>query len=80
MHTVKGKVEPLCKRNRNMPQNHSRCNLSSSLGKMPPFNSEAISNVVNLLLSKQNFTQTLKEKIEGLQKDVAQRETKQRSA
>jgi hypothetical protein len=32
---------------------------------------KAISNVVNLLLSKQNFTWELKEKIEGLQKDVA---------
>jgi hypothetical protein len=38
---------------------------------MPPYNSKAISNVVNLLLLKQNFTRELKEKIKGLQNDVA---------
>jgi hypothetical protein len=45
---------------------------------MPLLRSEAISNVANLLLSKQNFTQELKEKIKGLQKDVPHKKVEQR--
>jgi hypothetical protein len=62
---MKGKIEPLFTRYRNLPQSHSRSGSSFSSKKMLPFNSKILSNVANLLLSKQNFNQELKKKIEG---------------
>jgi hypothetical protein len=74
------KVEPLSTRNKNMPLSQSRCNSSFSSRKMPLFSSKAIFNVVNFLFSKKIFTQELKEKIKGLQKDVTHRKVQQRKA
>jgi hypothetical protein len=66
MRTIKVKAEPFFATNRSMAWNCPKCSSSNfSLGQMLPFNLEMITNVVDLLLSKQTYTHEFKEQIQG---------------